>query len=78
MPGINGVKPLVSGVFFYLDAISLQIGFPLEENFSSYSVMTLPSFKTASWCRSLVEASNFHPASGTSSKEKVKDPDYQF
>jgi len=40
------------GRFFYLDAISLQIGFPLEENFSSYSVMTLPSFKTASWCRS--------------------------
>ena len=36
-------------VYFYLDAISLQIGFPLEENFSSYSVMTLPSFKTASW-----------------------------
>ena len=56
----------------YLKIMYLQIGLPMEENFSSYSVMTLPSFKTASWCRSLVEASNFHPASGTSSKEKVK------
>ena len=27
---------------FYREAISLQIGFPLDENFSSYSVMTLP------------------------------------
>ena len=72
MPGINGVKPLVSGVFFYLDAINLQIGFPLEENFSSYSVMTFPSFKIGSWCKSLVEASNFQPASGTSSNENVK------
>ena len=36
MPGINGVKTIGIGRFFYLDAISLQIGFPLEENFSSY------------------------------------------
>ncbi len=29
-------------VNFYLEATNLQIGFPLEENFSSYSVMTFP------------------------------------
>ncbi len=32
----------------YLEAISLQIGFPIAENFSSYSVMMLPSFIAAS------------------------------
>ena len=32
-------------------AIILQIGFPLEENFSSYSVITLP-MPMVLWCRS--------------------------
>ena len=35
--------------------IILQIGLPLEENFSSYSVMMLPSLKTGSLCRSKVD-----------------------
>ena len=30
------------------EAMSLQIGFPFEENFSSYSVIIFPSFKTES------------------------------
>ena len=32
----------------YLKIIYLQIGLPMEENFSSYSVMTLPSIRAAS------------------------------
>lgn len=36
----------------YLKIIYLQIGLPMEENFSSYSVMTLPSIRAASLCRS--------------------------
>ena len=36
----------------YLKIIYLQIGLPMEENFSSYSVMTLPSISEASLCRS--------------------------
>ena len=32
----------------YLKIIYLQIGLPMEENFSSYSVMTFPAFKTGS------------------------------
>lgn len=72
MPRYQWCKTIGIGRFFYLDAINLQIGFPLKENFSSYSVMTFPSLKTGSWCKSLVEASNFQPASGTSSNENVK------
>ena len=36
----------------YLKIMYLQIGLPMEENFSSYSVMTLPSISAGSLCRS--------------------------
>ena len=53
---------------FYLDATSLQIGFPSEQNFISYSVMTFPS-AIALLCRSKVNSSTLHPASGIDSSE---------
>ena len=52
-----------------LIAISLQIGFPIEENFSSYSVITFPAHMTGSWCRSKVWAVMVQPASGIASRE---------
>lgn len=45
---------ILDGVNFYFNqtdyryVINLQIGFPIEENFSSYSVIIFPSFKTGS------------------------------
>ena len=36
----------------YLVAINLQIGFPLLENFSSYSVIIFPKFNIGSSCKS--------------------------
>lgn len=42
------IMRLTTDMSHYLEAISLQIGFPTAENFSSYSVMMLPSFIAAS------------------------------
>ena len=53
---------------FYLDATSLQIGFPSEQNFISYSVMTFPS-AIALLCRSKVNSSTLQPDSGIDSSE---------
>ena len=50
-------------------AISLKIGFPFAENFSSYSVMILPWFMLSSWCRSRVTAVSVQPASGMDRRE---------
>lgn len=51
-----------------LAATSLQIGFPIEENFSSYSVITFPSF-IGLWWRSKVWDLISHPAWGMDSRE---------
>ena len=68
-------EALPLGAVFYLlrsgyrETISLQIGFPIEENFCSYSVMTFPRFNVSSWCRSQVKASRCQPAGSTCSRE---------
>ena len=58
---------------YFLIAISLLIGFPFEENFSSYSVIIFSLFSSLLWCRSYVKAWSVHPASFTCSREKSKE-----
>lgn len=67
---VEGFCPRYHYMQYYRLAISLQIGLPALEKRSSYSVMTFPSFKAASWCKSYVQAVSFHSASLTSSTEK--------
>ena len=57
----------------FLLAISLLIGFPFRENFSSYSVMIFPAFISSWWCRSYVYFSRYQPASFTCSSEKLNN-----
>ena len=54
----------------YLYIMYLQIGFPIEENFSSYSVIILPSFKIGSLCKSYVMTLAFQPAGSNCSTAK--------
>jgi len=55
--------------YFSRCATNRQIGLPMEENFSSYSVIILPSTYSL-WWRSKVWLSKIQPASLTCSKEK--------
>lgn len=62
-------------IIYFRRAISLQIGLPCEENFSSYSVITFPSTKSASLCKSYVTVVSSHLGdSFTSSTEKSNNP----